>query len=36
MTQEIMQAKMEIKELVDTFSILADEKDVKTQAGLFA
>lgn len=36
MTQEIMQAKMEIKELVDTFSILADEKDVKTQADLFA
>lgn len=35
MTQEIMKAKMEIKELVDTFSILADEKDVKTQAGLF-
>lgn len=36
MTQEIMQAKMEIKELVDTFSILADEKDVKMQADLFA
>lgn len=35
MTQEMMKAKMEIKELVDTFSILADEKDVKTQAGLF-
>lgn len=35
MTQEMMEAKMEIKELVDTFSILADEKDVKTQAGLF-
>lgn len=36
MTLEMMEAKMEIKELVDTFSILADEKDVKTQAGLFA
>lgn len=35
MTLEMMEAKMELKELVDTFSILADEKDVKTQAGLF-
>lgn len=36
MTLEMMEAKMEIKELVDTFSVLADEKDAKTQAGLFA
>lgn len=35
MTNEIMEAKMELKELVDTFSILADEKDVATQAKLF-
>lgn len=36
MTPEMMIAKMELKELVDTFSILADRKDVATQAGLFA
>ena len=35
MTNEMMTAKLELKELVDTFSILADRKDVKTQAGLF-
>lgn len=35
MTNEMMIAKLELKELVDTFSILADQKDVKTQAGLF-
>ena len=35
MTDEAMLAKLELKELVDTFSILADRKDVKTQAGLF-
>ena len=35
MTQEAMEAKLEIKELVDTFSILADEKNVEAQALLF-
>lgn len=35
MTLETMKAKMELKELVDTFSILAEEKDTKTQAQLF-
>lgn len=35
MTMEIMQAKMELKELVDTFSNLADVKDAASQGELF-
>ncbi|NBK80444.1 nuclear transport factor 2 family protein [bacterium D16-76] len=35
MTTEIMQAKMELKELVDTFSNLADVKDAASQGELF-
>ena len=35
MTTEVMSAKMELKELVDTFSNLADVKDAKGQGELF-
>ena len=35
MTTEVMRAKMELKELVDTFSNLADVKDAKGQGELF-
>ena len=35
MTNEMMAAKMELKELVDTFSNLADVKDAKRQGDLF-
>lgn len=35
MTMAIMQAKMELKELVDTFSNLADVKDAASQGELF-
>ena len=31
----LLQNKMELKELVDVFSILADKKDTKAQAELF-
>lgn len=35
MTTEVINAKMELKELVDTFSNLADVKDAKGQGELF-
>ena len=35
MTNEILTAKMELKELVDEFSNLADVKDAKSQGELF-
>ena len=35
MTNEVMVAKMELKELVDTFSNLADVKDAESQGNLF-
>ena len=35
MTNEMISAKMELKELVDTFSNLADVKDAKSQGDLF-
>ena len=35
MTNEMMAAKMELKELVDTFSNLADVKDAEAQGELF-
>ncbi len=35
MTQEMMAAKMELRELVDVFSNLADVKDAKSQGELF-
>lgn len=35
MTLEMMNAKLELKELVDTFSNLADVKDAKSQGDLF-
>jgi hypothetical protein len=35
MTNEVLSAKMELKELVDEFSNLADVKDAKSQGELF-
>ena len=35
MTNEVISAKMELKELVDVFSNLADVKDAKSQGELF-
>ena len=35
MTIEMITAKMELKELVDVFSNLADVKDAKSQGDLF-
>ena len=35
MKNEVLIAKMELRELVDTFSNLADIKDAKSQGGLF-
>ena len=35
MTNEVISAKMELKELVDVFSNLADVKDAKSQGNLF-
>ena len=35
MSMEVLEAKAELKDLVDTFSNLADVKDARSQGGLF-